>query len=213
MNNKFVFDEEIELLESIGGAGGAPIPLGFSWEMPCLLMTFCGKDDLASYAKRASEFSLLHVLTLALRVTDRLRELHQAGFVHCDLKSNNVTLKLDAEENVKSVHIIDFGLSLRMGKMQKLNRPTQPKRWYCECVFESSPVSGKCDLPGLSTIFTTLFGKRDDIPHHLLDLAKRCASPSHAERPDLEHVRECFVKAIALLHQSRIGSEEQEHAT
>ncbi|XP_037773753.1 casein kinase I-like [Penaeus monodon] len=112
------FANEVLLMERLAGAGGAPEPLGFCPDELAFLMTFCGKYTLKEHLARAANsggLSLQHVLILALRLTERLQEIHRAGFIHCDLKCNNVTLKLDAEGNLESIHIIDFGLSCRVG--------------------------------------------------------------------------------------------------
>ncbi|XP_047496518.1 uncharacterized protein LOC125044110 [Penaeus chinensis] len=153
------FVEETKLMEVLKGAGGAPIPLGFCYDIPALVMTFCGAKNMRDYLKgQSSELPLLFILRLALRLTERLQEIHRAGFVHCDLKSNNVTLKFDRQRKLESVHIIDFGFACRIGH---------------------------------------LFCGREDIPHNLVELSKRCASSNHAKRPDLEYVRQCFAKACS----------------
>jgi len=148
---------EMELLQRIAGAGGAPVPLAFCPESHALLMSFCGKASLKQHLSRGARsggFSLQHVLCLALRVTERLLELHRAGFVHCDLNCNNVTVKLDAARKLESVHIIDYGLSARIGE----RRPPRTKpEWYiqcyCDCTYNGSPILPLCDLPGLGTVF------------------------------------------------------------
>lgn len=187
-------------MEDIAGAGGAPLPLAYCAKemMPALLMSFCGRDTLKQHLVRGAScggFSLEHVLSLALRVTERLQDLHRAGFVHCDLKANNVTLRLDAERNVESVHIIDFGLSARVWKRREPRQRPRNKPWCCDCRYNGSPLLPECDLPGLGMILRSLFRDRDDVPRRLADLAERCSSPSHRGRPALETVRRCLAAA------------------
>lgn len=79
-------------------------------------MSFCGTRDLSTYVKkREGDMPLLFTMRLALRVTERLHELHQKAIVHGDLKSNNVTLKFDSKEELESVHIIDYGMAKGVG--------------------------------------------------------------------------------------------------
>lgn len=78
---------ELELLHRIGGAGGAPVPLAFCAESHALLMSFCGKEALRVYLRRGG-LSLQHALSVALRVAERLQELHLADVVQqCDAEA------------------------------------------------------------------------------------------------------------------------------
>ncbi|XP_037790074.1 mitogen-activated protein kinase 12-like [Penaeus monodon] len=89
----------------MGGAGGAPIPLGLCESPPALLMSRAGSCTLddALWHKTLSEAQLLEV---ALRLCRRVKEIHAKGVVHNDLKTNNIMLSADLD-----VHIIDFGLA------------------------------------------------------------------------------------------------------
>lgn len=67
---------ELELMEDIAGAGGAPLPLAYCPKKPSLLMSFCGKDTLIQHLRQGASsggFSLQHVLSLDLLATERLR--------------------------------------------------------------------------------------------------------------------------------------------
>lgn len=71
------FAAELRLMRLLGGAGGAPIPFGFNKEIPAILMSFCGERDLSTYVeKRKCDMPLLLTMRLALRVTERLQQLH-----------------------------------------------------------------------------------------------------------------------------------------
>jgi len=203
---------EMKWLQSIAGAGGAPVPLASCPESPALLMSFCGKENLREYLRkgaRSGGFSLEHVLSLALRVTERLQDLHRAGVVHGDLKANNVTLRLNAAGNPESVHIIDFGLSPRAGETRPPKRDGRDRYWYCSCMDSGSPLSPLCDLPGLGAIFYKLFMGRPDVPRGAADLAKLCARRFHDERrPALEEVR----RRLAEVFVSLLPSEEERRA-
>lgn len=192
------FKAEMECMQFVGGAGGAPIPLAFCPEMPALIMTLCGATTLDTHlvkAERTGGLSLQHTLTLALSLAERLQEVHEASFVHCDLKSTNVTLDLDAEQNPESVYIVDFGLSNCIGESLMPQPKNKALHWYCDCLFNGSPLTEKCDLLGLGIIFQDMFRGRKDIPSDLVKLAALCTRSSHDERPDLESVVECITKA------------------
>nr|XP_027208392.1 uncharacterized protein LOC113802123 [Penaeus vannamei] len=169
---------------------------GRTEESHALLMSFCGKEALRVYLRRGG-LSFQHALSGALCVTERLQDLHRAGFVHGDLKLNNVTLKEDGERNVESVHLVDFGLSARVGERFPPRKRPRNMAWYCGCRYAGRPLVPPCDLPGLATILARLFRGRDDVP------------PKHDQRPALEDVRRCLAEACASLPPEEEGRKAQ----
>lgn len=122
------FEEEVALMEALRGAGGSPVLLGFCPETPAILMTLCGSCDLYSYLfERNLEHDRRHLLDVALRVTERVQEIHRAGFVHNDLKAENIMVSLDVAGRLEDVHVIDFGYSCIVGEAQ---RPSEGERHF-----------------------------------------------------------------------------------
>ncbi|XP_042865061.1 uncharacterized protein LOC122248806 [Penaeus japonicus] len=195
------YTNEMERMELIGGAGGAPVPLGFCPEMPALLMTFCGAHNLSEHLDEEASvgtYDLEYILDLGLQVTERLQEIHAIDFVHCDLKSDNVSVRLNPSlRTLESVHIIDFGFARRVGERQRPREKVSCMEWYCDCMFTGAPLTPACDLPGLAYILKDLFYYRNDMPRELRRLASLCASTDHEERPSLDQVRECLLREIA----------------
>ena len=63
--------------------------------------------------KNQKHFTIKTVLTIAISLIDRLESLHDKGFLHCDLKPDNVMIgdyKTDFNER-NVIYLIDFGLS------------------------------------------------------------------------------------------------------
>lgn len=54
-------------------------------------------------------FSLKTVLMIGLQVIDRLEAYHKIGYVHRDIKPDNLVVGLN--EKNQTVHLIDFGIS------------------------------------------------------------------------------------------------------
>ncbi|XP_063590130.1 uncharacterized protein LOC134767010 [Penaeus indicus] len=104
------------ILEKLGGAGGAPLPLAYCPEMPALVMTYCGRQDLlgliTSKQQRPSDRD---ILLAAIKVTEALQEIHDAGFVHCDFKTDNIVVETAKKGQVSKVHVVDFGLTQPVG--------------------------------------------------------------------------------------------------
>ena len=59
-------------------------------------------------------FSLKTVLTIGICLVDRLQNLHDRGYLHCDIKPDNVMIgdfKHDRKE-MEIIYLIDFGLAM-----------------------------------------------------------------------------------------------------
>jgi len=61
--------------------------------------------------RKSGKFSLLTTVMLGIQMLRSLREVHNAGYVHRDIKPGNFVLGKD--ENSRFIYIIDFGLSKR----------------------------------------------------------------------------------------------------
>ena len=71
---------------------------------PCLVMPLY-KATL-SRLKKNHEFTLPQSISYAIDCVQALRKFHSAGFVHCDLKPDNIMVNAEGE-----IRIIDFGLA------------------------------------------------------------------------------------------------------
>lgn len=74
-------------------------------------------DTYYSYLKKCSINGLLNSLASICHMLD---EVHAKGFIHNDLKGNNITYNGSVEDPV--IHIIDFGMACRIGQPLKLFR-------------------------------------------------------------------------------------------
>ena len=79
-----------------------------------LLMELLGQDldDLKKRAKHQC-FSIKTVLMIGLQVIDRLEALHKIGYLHRDVKPDNLAIGL--YEKNKVIYLIDFGLAHSIG--------------------------------------------------------------------------------------------------
>lgn len=77
--------------------------------------------SLGKLAKNHKTFGLETVCQIGVEVLERLQVLHEANFVHCDLKPDNLAIDLAC----KKIHLIDFGLSDKLpdsGEPLKTNK-------------------------------------------------------------------------------------------
>jgi serine/threonine-protein kinase len=89
-----------------------------------------------------------------LSVADGLQAMHHAGYVHCDLKPNNILL-----DNTQKVKIIDLGQACPTGTAKSRIQGTPdyiaPEQVRCK------PVSGRTDIFNLgATMYWALTGKK-----------------------------------------------------
>ena len=140
------------------------------------------------------------------KVSHALAAMHARGYVHCDLKPQNVLVQPDGQ-----VRLIDFGQACAVGTVKERIQGTPdfiaPEQVRCQ------PVSCKTDVYGLGAVafhlltgqkLTTLFtlnkgensflldsaipsprDLRAEIPAPLSDLVMECTRTNASKRPDL----------------------------
>jgi len=96
-------------------AGGIGVPrvhwYGLAGNYNAMVLDLLGPslEDLFTYCHR--RFSLKTVLMLADQIISRLEQLHASGFLHRDVKPENLVVGLGEKADV--VHLIDLGLAKR----------------------------------------------------------------------------------------------------
>jgi len=120
-------------------------------------------------------------LGIMLRTCQALRQLHQAGFVHCDFKPDNALLEMGEDGEPQEVHVIDLGLACRVGHaFPRACASNQP--WYCPCFFDGAAMQARCDLVGLAYTLG-IFRDVMSCEHEELDaLLQRAFDAQHGRR-------------------------------
>ena len=62
--------------------------------------------------KNKRHFSIKCVMTMGLQLLDLLEKFHGEGFIHCDLKPDNILLDFQSK-SLDSVNLVDFGFSTK----------------------------------------------------------------------------------------------------
>ncbi|KAG0728266.1 Eukaryotic translation initiation factor 2-alpha kinase pek-1 [Chionoecetes opilio] len=157
--------EEAEVLRRLQGAGGAPRLLassGAAARSQAMLTTFCGAhtfEDLVGVARNDQE--MLHALLLLCRA---LQQLHRRGYVHNDLKDNNVVVRREQSDGRLHVSIIDLGLARRKGVPLFATRRDQARSWMAPELFECEPCRASMDVFSLGASCGVLGCARDNYP-------------------------------------------------
>ncbi len=168
------------------------------------------------------------------QVGKALMALHQAGYVHCDLKPNNIMLGSDGQ-----VKVIDLGQACKINAVKKRIQGTPdyiaPEQVKCD------PVTAKTDVYNLgATLYWVLTGrnlptlytlKRSDnsflvdiridsprdlnprVPENLSNLVMDCVRVNPAKRPEMpDVVRRLEIIQFTLERSAKTGGAVLMHA-
>lgn len=108
---------EAQVLIALKGCKGVPPLLGYGMlEGHRYLVVPLFDESLADRVKRDGLLSGMTALTLRKRVKDIVKDIHRRGFIHRDIKPDNVMFAGD------SVYLIDFGCATNYRVAQKRHR-------------------------------------------------------------------------------------------
>jgi len=181
-------------------------------EAVLVLELFDGNPLDAAPPRRMDEIAACFI-----QVGKALTALHHAGYVHCDLKPNNIMLGSDGQ-----VKVIDLGQACKINTVKKRIQGTPdyiaPEQVKCD------PVTPKTDVYNLgATLYWVLSGKnlptlytlkrsensflvdmridspRDinpKVPENLSNLVMECVKVNPAKRPEMTDV----VRRLEIIH-------------
>jgi serine/threonine protein kinase len=71
-----------------------------------------GETTLSEYVKRNGHLDEKSALLICMQICDGLEEIHKAGFIHKDLKPDNIMVSNEKDDNgLPIIKIIDFGVA------------------------------------------------------------------------------------------------------
>ena len=127
-------------------------------------------------------------LIISHELTEALSHIHSKGFLHCDLKANNVLV------SNKHGYIIDFG--------KACDSSYPPAKKYSSCyshiapeVLNGSPCSKASDIFSLGKILSKI-GLKNNIPT-LISTAEKCLDASPARRPTTTGIMATLASVIS----------------
>ena len=87
---------------------------GTEGDFNCLVMDLLGESVQQLFERSKRNLSLKHICIIGIKALDRLKYMHSKGFVHRDMKPQNLVLgRMDKTPPDPELYLIDFGLSKR----------------------------------------------------------------------------------------------------
>ncbi|CAE6483138.1 unnamed protein product, partial [Rhizoctonia solani] len=130
-----------------------------------IVLEYVENGSLGQTLKAFGKFNEKLVASYVIRILEGLHYLHQCSVVHCDLKAANILTTKNG--NVK---LSDFGVSLNLHAMEKVNEVTGTPNWMAPEVIELKGASTKSDIWSLGCVIVELLTGRPpygDIPNGL----------------------------------------------
>lgn len=196
------FFREVTYLKALNGAGGAPEVVGVSEELHAIIASFRGRYTLLRRLA-SGVLSDYFILRIALRVAQRLQEVHDAGVIHNDLKADNIMLQVSDEfQDGFEVFIIDFGMATF--SRNRLGSKFRSYHMAPEVRLGNAGVP-KSDVFSLGVLFRDMKECLGDIRvYHVMEwICCGATEINLKERSSLTTVMEALKETIALV-ESRI---------
>ncbi|CAE6452233.1 unnamed protein product [Rhizoctonia solani] len=130
-----------------------------------IVLEYVENGSLGQTLKAFGKLNEKLVATYVIRILEGLHYLHQCSVVHCDLKAANILTTKNG--NVK---LSDFGVSLNLHAMEKVNEVAGTPNWMAPEVIELKGASTKSDIWSLGCVIIELLTGRPpygDIPNGL----------------------------------------------
>ncbi|KAK8722178.1 hypothetical protein OTU49_012312, partial [Cherax quadricarinatus] len=183
-----IFGHEMNLLHEVDGAGGAPLVRYMAYDYPAMVMEYRGHTDFNEffYTCKSSSKRILALIKLA----ESLQEVHDKGFVHMDLKADNVLVQHVEEDSNFHVNIIDFGLARKAGEDHR-GFNSQSEHYAPETRIKGK-VSPTMDVYSFGDLisFVSDYLKNKKQSKKLNVLAREMMDPEAGKRPNLTIVQE-----------------------
>ncbi|XP_064091618.1 uncharacterized protein LOC135205184 [Macrobrachium nipponense] len=200
---KAAFRKEAKVLQALNGTGGAPLLFGTCSKPAAILMEYCLGEEFFSFINDSKNSPSL-ALGILPDIARKLHQIHMAGYVHVDLKTDNVMVHVPEGKGKKQVkpRIIDFGLAVERRKEIELY-PNLSDSIYPPEYTEGAPAQPSGDVYSMGCLIEdTIYAFSDHIPEHYQEIIKMAKNENPRLRPTVP-------KLVKLLEAARKKSDLQ----
>lgn len=134
------FEREVQVLSELKGAGGAPLLLGVSYDPLALLTTYKGSTNLDKIMCDPR----YDLIKIGFEIGIKLLQVHNKGYVHNDIKSDNIMIQGSPHE--PKISVIDFGLACKSGENIYLGGDPEDYPFYAPEVLGGQPSTFASDV-------------------------------------------------------------------
>lgn len=171
-----------------------------------MVMEYIQGDDLGVYVDKQGQLSESEALRYINQVGQALEYVHQQGFLHRDIKPNNIILRSGKQEAQKEVLLIDFGLAREFTIGKTLSMTNSKTEGYAP--IEQYERHGRfgtyTDVYALAATLYSLLTARTPIPANYRKDGDVLLKAPKQFNPDIsDRVNDAIIKGMALETQDR----------
>lgn len=124
-------------------------------EQPYIVLERLGLSIKDILKRNKKHFSLKCAITIGLQMVNLLEKLHDEGFIHCDLKPDNIMIGnyIKDPKSMNQLHLIDFGISQRYVDEDGKHHP----------MLQKVPFKGNVIFSSKNAFAQITLSRRDDI--------------------------------------------------
>ncbi|KAL1239448.1 putative serine/threonine-protein kinase [Trichinella pseudospiralis] len=157
-----IFQKEINLLSALQGSKHTGKFYGFGWLNGChyLVMDLLGPnlDELLQNSAE-KQFSGKNAVYLAIQMVEAVEDIHNAGYLHCDIKPSNITvgLKQNSDFSLSNIYFVDFGSSLQFKDRDGNRLPAKNSTFRGTLKYASLNAILKLELSPIDDLWSVFF--------------------------------------------------------
>ncbi|CDW78784.1 ck1 family protein kinase [Stylonychia lemnae] len=107
-----------------------------------IVMSMLGSSLQDMINKNKDKFSLITVLQIGIQLVCAIENLHNSGFIHSDIKPDNILIESDDFSDVGSslIYIVDFGISIKASEISGSNNISQETGASSTVIKRTAPI-------------------------------------------------------------------------